>query len=77
MKIPGYLDDLTLHPPSSLYGLPFLPVADVAPAWQLLCPCIFNTRPTIVVSDYLNYFDSTWIFPLLSGSLERVFRCGA
>ena len=63
MKMPNYLEDEQLRPLlNSVYGLPFLPVHDILPAWTELKTTLFTLRPTQYMSKYIHYFETTWLF---------------
>ena len=61
--IPYFLTDQPLRQRlSSVYGLPFLSVDYVIPAWSELKTAIFNLRPIAAISKYIAYFEKNWIF---------------
>ena len=41
---------------------PFLPINDVLPAWTELKTKIWILYPSSYISDYINYFETTWLF---------------
>ena len=47
---------------SSVYGLLFLPIGDVLDAWTELKTRIWILYPTPAITDYITYFEKTWIF---------------
>ena len=58
-KIPSSNSDEVLRPLlSSVYGLPFLPIDDVLPAWTQLKTNIWILYPSSSISDYINYFET-------------------
>ena len=62
-KIPDSTSDEVLQVPlSSVYGLPFLPIVDVLDAWTELKTRIWILYPTPAITDYITYFEKTWIF---------------
>ena len=62
-KIPGSnTDDILRVLLSSVYGLPFLPVNDVLQGWIELKTKMWILYPTPAISDYIRYFENTWLF---------------
>ena len=59
-KIPDSTSDEVLL--ASVYGLPFLPIGDVLDAWTELKTRIWILYPTPAITDYIKYFEKTWIF---------------
>ena len=72
-KIAEYHTDEVLRIlPRCVYGLPFLPLSDVAAGWTALKCAIWATSPTPARSAYIKYFEDTWLFSSLpSIPLER------
>ena len=63
LKIPGSnTDDILRVLLSSVYGLPFLPVNDVLQGWIELKTMMWILYPTPAISDYIRYFENTWLF---------------
>ena len=61
--IPYFLTDRPLRQLfSSVFGLPFLPVDDVIPAWSKLKTALFNLRPIAAISKFIAYLEKNWIF---------------
>ena len=47
---------------SSVYGLPFLLIGDVLDIWTVLKTRIWILYPTSAITDFITYFEKTWIF---------------
>ena len=45
-----------------VYGLPFLPLSDVAAGWTDLKCAIWARSPSPAMSAYIKYFEDTWLF---------------
>ena len=55
-------DDILRVLLSSVYELPFLPVNDVLQGWIELKTKMWILYPTPAISDYIRYFENTWLF---------------